>query len=185
MKDFSIARNAWSGHASWSRCPRSPPCRDLEREPRLGSRSWCGQAWPATSAIGLLPASQDRVWKVPERSNRAISKLLAQVMTTTNSGAPVMSQVRTRLAAGGRWIRIIGPRSQGASTRRLSIIRSGMRFRPSSPAKSPSATKAEEPGSRDPRPSDRRNPRGDGELIGAPTAGTPSYAALAGSCLRL
>ena len=72
-----------------------------------------------------------------------------------------------------------------ASTRRLSIIRSGMRFRPSSPAKSPSATKAEEPGSRDPRPGDRRNPRGDSELIGAPTAGTPSYAALAGSCLRL
>src|SRR5580704_6316222 len=72
-----------------------------------------------------------------------------------------------------------------ASTRRLSIIRSGMRFRPSSPAKSPSATKAEEPGSRDPRLGDRRNLRGGGELIGAPTAGTPSYAALAGSCLRL
>ena len=118
MKDFSIARNAWNGHASWSRCPRSPPCRDLERDRRLGSRSWCGQAWPATLAIGLLPASQDRVRKMPERSNRAISKLLAQVMTTTNSGAPVMSQVRTRLAAGGNRIRTIGPApAKGSSGR--------------------------------------------------------------------
>ena len=47
------------------------------------------------------------------------------------------------------------------------------------PSRAPTLTR------RDPRPGDRRNPRGDGELIGAPTAGTPSYAALAGSCLRL
>jgi hypothetical protein len=90
----------------------------IERQPRkklepsaerlLGLlHRWRDEAVKAGRKITRIALAFEAGRKVPERSNRAISKLLAQVMTTTNSGAPVMSQVRTRLAAGGRWIRTL------------------------------------------------------------------------------
>src|SRR5260370_12497889 len=86
---------------------RSRPASFFQRD-----RVPCARAQIAVSALIIMSEPGTR----PRRRCRPLARgtwarlfELKHRLTTTNSGAPVMSQVRTRLAAGASRIRTLGP----------------------------------------------------------------------------